>query len=117
MSIPIFIAKCQHAVGQVAPGGNQFAVVARNELFPVPIAVFRFGHVDGQVVAQRVGVVARQKIAAPDGPVARAADLLPFQVHELVGGHIIRQRQRHTCFTAKNFDKLFARAHQFGGPL
>ena len=115
MTIPVLVAEGQHPVGQVAPGGDQFVVVPGDEFRPIPVGILVFGHVDGQVVAQGIRVVAGQGIAAPDGPVAAAGDLLAFQVHELVGRHIVGQGQS-ALFLGKDLQELLAGAHQLGRP-
>ena len=115
LPIPILVTERQHAVREVAPGRHQFVVVARHELRPIPIAVLALGHVDGQVIAQGIRVEAGQRVASPDRPVARAADLLAFEIHELIGGHIIRQDQRD-FFARENFHERASDAHQLSGP-
>ena len=54
------------AVDQVAPAGDQLVVVAADELRPGEVGVLRLRPGDGDEVAQRVGVVARQEVADVD---------------------------------------------------
>ena len=110
----MFITKGQDAVGQVAPGGHQFIVVPGYEFRPIPIRVMRFRHVDGQVIAQGIRVIAGQSIPAPDRPVADAGDFLAFQVHELVGRYIVGQGKR-PFFFGKDLQEFSSSAHQFAG--
>ena len=116
-AIPMLVGKGQHPVGQVAPGGDQLVVVAVDEIIPIPIGVLALGHIGGQVVAQRIRVVAGEEIQPPHRPIAAAGDFLAFQVHELVGGHIVGQGQPvcQPCLS-KSLPNALARADQLGRP-
>ncbi len=81
-------------MGQVAPDGHQFVVVAVHEAIPGEVGVLTLGGDDGQIIPQRVGVVALQVIGQPDGPIAAGGHLLPLQGHELVGHHVVGQVER-----------------------
>src|SRR2546421_120825 len=56
----------QRPVHEVAPGADQLVVVAADELGPREIGVRRLRPGDGEVEAQRVGVVAREEVAHLD---------------------------------------------------
>lgn len=116
VAFPMFVAKRQDTVRQVAPGSDQFVIVTGDELFPVPVGIPVFGHVDGQVVAQGIGVIPREGIETVHDPVATAGNFAPFQVHKLVRGDIVGQGQRLVAFACEHFEKLCARAEQLGGP-
>ncbi len=78
-------------MNQVSPVGDELIVVAGHVAMPAPVAIARFGHRYGQVISQRIGIVALQCIQHPHAPVLAAADLAPFHIHELVGRHVVGQ--------------------------
>ncbi len=112
----MFVGKGKHTVSQVAPGGDQFVIVAVIELVPVPIRIARFRHDHGQVVAQRIRVVTGEEIQAPNRPIAAAGDLLSFQVEEFIGRYVVGQHERRLFFTAKFLVKCAVRSQQFRRP-
>ncbi len=91
--VEALVGEAQHAVGQVAPGGHQFVVVATQELLPGEVHILRIGGVDGQHVAQRVGIVAAEEVRDGYAPTAAGGELLPCHHQELVRRHVIGQVQ------------------------
>jgi len=116
LAVKILIGKRQHPVYQVAPGGNQFVVVALEKLFPVPVGIPAFGHGGCQIVAQRVRVVVLEEIQSPNRPVLAAADFASFQVHKLIRRHIIGQHQRLRVLCAVSLVNAVAESDEFCGP-
>jgi len=115
-ALPMFVSERQNAVHQVAPGGNQFVVVALEKLFPVPVGIPAFGHGGCQIVAQRVRVVVLEEIQSPNRPVLAAADFASFQVHKLIRRHIIGQHQRLRVLCAVSLVNAVAESDEFCGP-
>ena len=76
---------------QVPIGGYQLVVVAAHELRPGEIRVAGLRHVDGEIIAKGIGVIALQIVGEPDSPVAARRKLAVLQTQELVGGNIIGQ--------------------------
>ena len=92
-AVEALVGEAQHAVGQVAPGGHQLVVVAAQELLPGEVDVLRLGGVDGQHVAQRVGIVAAEVVGQLDHPAATGGEFLALHVQEFVGRHVVGQVQ------------------------
>ncbi len=91
LPIPVAIGERGHPIGQVAPGGHQFVVVAADEIRPCKVAVARLGQDRGHIESDGVRIVALQDVRQPDRPIAALAELGAVDVHELVGRDVVGQ--------------------------
>ena len=83
----------ERAVDEVAPVREQLVVVAAHELVPREVGVLRLGAAGGEVVAQRVRVVAAEEVRDPDREVAARRRLLPLHRQVLARDDVRRQVQ------------------------
>ena len=60
------VGEAQHPVDQIAPGGDQFVIVAPDELAPGEVGVLVLGSRHRDVVAERVHVIAREEVTHID---------------------------------------------------
>ena len=80
-------------VHEVAEDGHQFGIVAGLELFPAEVIVLGLGCVGGQHVTKHI-LLAREILhilVRPYGPAAGSGYLIPFEIQELVGRHVLRK--------------------------
>jgi hypothetical protein len=78
---------------------------------------FGFGHIGRQVVAQRVGIVAGQEVTAPTRPNCGCRRSSAFQVHELIGRHVVGQVQALPGFAFEQLAKSLSGAEQLAGQI
>ena len=81
----------QRAVDKIPPRADQFVVVAPHELRPGEVCVLRLGSRDGEVVAQRVRVVAGKEVADEDLMTSAVAELLAFHGQKLARDDVVGQ--------------------------
>ena len=86
---------CVHerAVDEVPPVGEQLVVVPAHELVPREVRVLGLRSRGREVVPQRVGVVAREKVAHPDGDVAARRRLASLHGEEFARHDVVRELQ------------------------
>ena len=94
----------ERPVDEVAPVGEQLVVRAADELLPREVAVLRLGPGGGEVVAQRVGLVAVEEVLDPDRVTATRARLAAAHRQVLARDDVVRELQ------------VVAVAHQHRGP-
>src|SRR5258705_3278176 len=94
----------QDTMHEVTPGGNELIIVTLDEPCPGELGVCRLRCHGRQVVAECIRSIALQRVREPDSPFAAGAELLSFEIKELVSGYVVRQGQGSIV------------AHQFGGP-
>ena len=92
-TVIILLGQHQSSINKIAEHGDQLAVIARLEVLPREIVVFRFGRVGTQHVTQNILLAGEliQIFVQPDGPVARSRNLVAFEVQELVRRNIFGQ--------------------------
>ncbi len=83
----------EHPMAEVAPGRQQFVVVAADKVLPEKIGIPGLRHHRGHVVAQRVGreVVQIDREFNDDSPAL--GELAPLQIHEFVGRDVVGEVQ------------------------
>ena len=89
----IFLCELHCAVDEIAEHSHQLVVVARLEIFPGKVIIFRLRRIGSQHVAQHILFAGHiiQILVQPDCPVARGRDLVAFQIQELIARHVVRQ--------------------------
>ncbi len=83
----------ERAVDEVPPVREQLVVVAAHELVPREVGVLRLRPAGGEVVAERVGVVAAEEVAHPDGDVPARRRLLALHRQVFARDDVVRQLQ------------------------
>src|SRR3972149_510735 len=82
----VVVSEGQDPIHQITPGGHEFIIVAPHEVVPGEVGVGGLRHVHGQIVAERVGMVAREGVRDPDGPPEAGGGLAPADCLILIGG-------------------------------
>src|SRR5437870_1673885 len=84
----------ERAMREVSPGRDELIVIAANEVGPREIAVLRLGTGQHQVEAQRVGVIARQKVVDIDDHPTAGRKSAALHRQELARDDVVRELQR-----------------------
>ena len=92
----VLVAERDDAVEQVAQRADELVVDAGDVVLPREVGVAVLGHQRRQVVAQRLGVIARQIVGDPDRVASRFRELRRVEQQVLVGGYVMGQVQPRT---------------------
>ena len=99
LPVEALVGKTQHAVGQIAPGGDQLVVVALDKILPGELGVAGLGRDGGQVEAQGVGVVLAQKVGHLHRGAAALAELAAPEVEVFM----VTRDKKITCQLGPEF--------------
>src|SRR3990170_725697 len=87
----VVVSEGQDPIHQITPGGHELIIVAPHEVVPGEVGVGGLRHVHGQIVAKRVGIMAREVVGYPDGQPEAGGGLAPANCLILIGGDIVRE--------------------------
>src|SRR5262245_1757307 len=78
---------------EISPGRHEFVVVASCKVVPIPVGVAPFRSGCREIVSDSVRREAALNLMRPQRCSSTRAHLFAFEVVELVGGDVVRERQ------------------------
>ncbi len=90
-AIKIFLGQNQRAVHEISEHGNQLIVVPGLKILPREVVVLGLRCIGSQHIAKHILHAGKffEVFVQPDGPVPRSGYLVPLEVQEFVGRHIV----------------------------